>query len=155
MVGVGVALSLFVTAAFLTGRSAAGAALTSTARTLAEQISVVCSPPGREAGVCEYTETTGLFAAGSFPDGSCEGIAQRGGPGWFCDWPDSRALSLAPEHVTETLATAAGPHINISRVLISADPEGREVTVRVSGCASDRWLPLVRWCRTATRSRHL
>lgn len=158
LVGVGVALSLFVSATYLTGRAEASTALGNTARTLAEQISVICSPQSRTSGVCEYAGASGRFnEENPRLRETCEAVQQPGGPGWFCEWNNTTpgGVAAAPEHITGTLATASGGNVNVDRVHISADPDGGEITVRVSGCASERWLPLVRWCDTVTRSHHL
>lgn len=155
VVAVGTALSLFTVAAYLGARASSSSALANTARTLAEQVSLVCDLPATGSNICSYVAPED----GDLTRGGCEVYETGGETGWFCSWSDRTGqgggVDSAPVQVADTVRTAGGGDLSVNRVYIAADMITQEVTASVSGCTSERWLPLVRWCGTATRTHHL
>jgi len=155
LVAVGLGISVYLAAGYMTGRASASTALAGTSRTLAEQVSVLCSPQSERTGSCVYVGADGDFDETRFPSGSCFELPVSGGLWWVCRWSDEDSFFEAPEHVGGTLATLADRSVDVRSVHLEVSSPQRRVTVRVSGCAGRWWLPAVRWCGTEERSHHL
>lgn len=157
IIAVTIVVSLFASLSYISSRASASNALSTTARTLTEQIAVLCSSEAQRTGACEYIDINREFNADRFPDGECVSLLSTDdSPRWYCNWHSSNAtLSSAPEHVRDTLVTTAGNRAEINAIYLSVDPIQSTVLVRISGCANRGWALFVSWCGTVERTHHL